>query len=91
MLSDAGFFGRPGIVMISPDNTTMNPAPAFRYTSRTLNTWPVGGPCSCGSVENEYCVFAMQIDRLPKRSLELLPVKIDLCVDFMTVRPIGTC
>ena len=28
MLSDAGFFGRPGIVMISPDSTTMNPAPA---------------------------------------------------------------
>ena len=30
MLSDAGFFGRPGIVMISPDSTTMNPAPAFK-------------------------------------------------------------
>ncbi len=30
MLSEAGFFGRPGIVMISPDSTTMNPAPAFK-------------------------------------------------------------
>ena len=30
ILSDAGFFGRPGIVIISPESTTMNPAPAFR-------------------------------------------------------------
>ena len=28
MLSDAGFFGSPGIVMMSPESTTMNPAPA---------------------------------------------------------------
>jgi hypothetical protein len=30
MLSDAGTFGSPGIVMMSPDSTTMKPAPALK-------------------------------------------------------------
>ena len=29
MSSDAGTFGKPGIVIMSPDSTTMNPAPAL--------------------------------------------------------------
>jgi hypothetical protein len=30
MASDAGIFGNPGIVIMSPDSTTMNPAPALK-------------------------------------------------------------
>ena len=55
-----GTFGRPGMVMISPQTTTMNSAPADRRTSRTFSTWPVGAPLAFGSVEKLYCVLAMQ-------------------------------
>jgi hypothetical protein len=34
MLSGAGTYGRRGIAMVSPDSTTMKPAPAFKQTSR---------------------------------------------------------
>ncbi len=60
MFTADGIFGRPGIVMTSPQIITMNSAPAARRTSRTLTTWPLGAPSSFGSVENEYCVFATQ-------------------------------
>jgi hypothetical protein len=36
--SDDGRFGKPGIVMISPQTKTMNSAPAASRTSRTLMT-----------------------------------------------------
>ena len=55
-----GTLGSPGIVMMSPHTMTMNSAPAASRTSRMLSTWPDGAPRSCGSVENEYCVFATQ-------------------------------
>ena len=48
----------PGIVMMSPQIITTNPAPAARRTSRMSTTCPVGAPRSFGSVENEYWVFA---------------------------------
>ena len=44
--------------MMSPQIITTNSAPAASRTSRMLTTWPDGAPRSCGSVENEYCVFA---------------------------------
>src|SRR5258706_15125199 len=59
--SDEGVAGRPGMVRISPQIITTNSAPAANRTSRTLSTWPLGAPRSSGSVENEYCVLAMQI------------------------------
>ena len=55
-----GIFGRPGIVMMSPQTITTNSAPAASRTSRTFTMCPDGAPRSCGSVENEYCVFATQ-------------------------------
>ena len=60
MRSDDGVLGRPGMVMISPQMATTKPAPAESLTSRTGTTWPVGAPRRLGSVENEYCVLAMQ-------------------------------
>ena len=54
MLSAAGTFGRPGMVMISPVMTTMNSAPAESLSSRTGTVKPRGAPRLAGSVENEY-------------------------------------
>ena len=42
--------------MISPQITTMNPAPAESRTSRTGMVCPVGAPRRFGSVEKEYWV-----------------------------------
>ena len=52
------------MVIMSPQTTTTNPAPAESRTSRTCSSWPEGAPSRAGSVENEYCVFAMQTGRL---------------------------
>ena len=57
----AGTRGSPGIVMISPDITTTNPAPADGRNSRTVNSCPVGRPSRDGSSDSEYCVLATQI------------------------------
>ena len=56
--SAEGARGNPGMVIISPQITTMNPAPAARRTSRMGKLKPVGAPRRAGSVVNEYCVFA---------------------------------
>jgi hypothetical protein len=56
-----GTFGRPGIVMMSPQIITMNCAPAASLTSRTLTTWPLGAPREVASVLNDDCVLATQI------------------------------
>ncbi len=61
----AGSFGRPGIVMMSPQIITMNSAPAASLISRMLTTWFDGAPRSCGSVENEYWVLATHTGRRP--------------------------
>ena len=62
----AGFLtGKPGIVMMSPHTTTTNPAPAASRTSRIFSRWPLGAPRNFASLENEYCVFAMQTGRCP--------------------------
>ena len=45
----AGTRGKPGMVMMSPQIATTNPAPADRRTSRTANTWPSGAPITEGS------------------------------------------
>src|SRR5688572_28504138 len=60
MLLADGTRGRPGMVMISPQMTTMNSAPADSLTSRTGTTWLLGSPFRFGSVEKLYCVLAMQ-------------------------------
>ena len=44
MLSALGTLGRPGMVMMSPQIATMNPAPAASRTSRTGTVWWVGAP-----------------------------------------------
>ena len=52
--SALGTLGRPGIVMISPQIATTNPAPALRRTSRTGTEKPVGAPRRSGSVVKLY-------------------------------------
>ena len=53
IFSAAGTFGRPGIVIISPQTITMNSAPAANLTSRIEISCPEGAPLKDGSVENE--------------------------------------
>ena len=48
-----GTRGRPGMVMTSPQMTTMNSAPAESRSSRIGTTWFDGAPRSFGSVESE--------------------------------------
>ena len=42
MFSDAGFLGRPGIVIISPQITTINSAPEHNLTSLIGTSCPDG-------------------------------------------------
>ena len=60
MLSAAGFFGRPGMVIMAPVRATTKPAPALTYTSRTVSSKPSGRPSFVWSSDKEYWVFAMQ-------------------------------
>ena len=70
---EAGTEGRPGIVMISPQMTTTNPAPALRRTSRTGTEWPrCRFPRRFGSVVKLYCVFAIQTGKLPYPAASIL-------------------
>ena len=89
--SAAGRDGRPGIVMISPQITTTNPAPADRRTSRIGTECPVGAPRRLGSVENEYWVLAMQIGRSPvARLFPLAQLVADLLVGQHLVRAVDS-
>ena len=54
ILSAAGIFGNPGIVIISPHTITINSAPADNLTSLMGISWLDGAPRFVGSVENEY-------------------------------------
>lgn len=65
MDSAAGVRGNPGIVIISPQIATTNPAPAANRTSRMGTICPVGAPSAAGSVEKLYWVFAMQTGKWP--------------------------
>ena len=65
ILSAAGTFGRPGMVIISPQTMTINSAPAESRTSLIGISWLEGAPLSVGSVENEYCVFATHTGNFP--------------------------
>ena len=65
VVTEAGFDGSPGIVIISPQITTIKPAPALSLTSRTGTEWPVGAPLLFGSVVKLYCVLAIQTGKLP--------------------------
>ena len=47
----AGTLGRPGIVIIAPQTTTINFAPVDSLTSLTDKVWPDGAPFNLGSVE----------------------------------------
>jgi hypothetical protein len=51
--------------MLSPQITTMKPAPAASRTSRTGTPKPLGAPLSSGSVENEYWVLARHTGKWP--------------------------
>src|SRR4030042_1464825 len=55
-----GTVGSPGMVMISPQYTTTNPAPALRETSVTISVKPRGLPSASSSSDSEYWVLAMQ-------------------------------
>ena len=68
MSSALGTFGRPGMVMMSPQIATMKPAPAASRTSRTGTVCCLGAQITFGSVVKHYWVLAMQIGRLPKPS-----------------------
>ena len=62
----AGWRGRPGMVMMSPQIITTKPAPAESRTSRTGTTCPLGAPSREASAEKEYCVLATQIGSCEK-------------------------
>ena len=64
----AGTFGSPGMVMMSPQTTTTNSAPADSLTSRIGMVNPVGEPLASALVEKLYWVLATQIGNLPKPS-----------------------
>ena len=53
-VSATGFFGNPGIVVIFPANTTINPAPAFNSTFPILISNGSSHSKFLGSSENEY-------------------------------------
>ena len=61
----AGTLGSPGMVIISPQTTTINSAPLESLTSFIGTLCPLGAPLSVGSVEKLYWVFAMQIGKSP--------------------------
>ena len=61
---EAGCFGRPGMVMISPMRATMKPAPMDGLNSRTVTVKPCGRPRSEALSESEYWVLATQIGSL---------------------------
>ena len=63
--SAAGTLGKPGIVIISPQTTTINSAPEDNRTSLTGRTCPVGAPLRLGSVEKLYCVLAIHTGSSP--------------------------
>ena len=54
--------GEPGIVMMSPQTTTTNSAPADNRTSLIGTSCPTGDPISNGSVEKLYWVLAMHFN-----------------------------
>jgi hypothetical protein len=64
--SQLGFLDNPGIVIISPNNTVIIPAPLYNWTSRTVTSKSLGTPNFLGSSDNEYWVFATQIGRLAR-------------------------
>ena len=51
--------------MISPHTITKNSAPLDSLTSLMGIEWFEGAPFKEGSVEKLYCVFAIQIGKLP--------------------------
>ena len=57
----AGVLPSPGIVIMSPQSATIQPAPVYGRRSRIGTVNPVGAFLSAGSCESERCVFAMQI------------------------------
>ena len=76
ILSAAGFFGSPGIVMMEPVSATTKPAPAHTYASRTVRSNPSGRPSFFWSSDKEYWVFAMQTGRSPK------PISVIFAIAF---------
>src|ERR1039458_702458 len=63
MRAAAGTFGRPGMVMILPQMTTTNPAPADILSSLTLMRNPLGRPRRSGSSDRDIGVLAMHMGR----------------------------
>ena len=61
----AGTLGRPGIVMMAPQITTINSAPDDNLTSLIGTTCPEGAPFRLGSVEKLYWVLATHIGSFP--------------------------
>ena len=65
IFSADGTFGSPGIVIISPVNTTIKPAPDEILTFLIVISKSFGAPNFVASSEKLYCVFATQIGKLP--------------------------
>lgn len=61
--------GKPGILEMSPQIGTINPAPAETKISFTTSLKPTGAPFIDGSPVNELEVFAIQIGSLLKPCL----------------------
>ena len=63
--SAAGFFGSPGISIISPAIATINPAPADILISFIFTVNPSGRPRSAGLSESDFCVFDIHTGKFP--------------------------
>ena len=68
-LTAAGVAPRPGIVCMSPQSATIQPAPVYARRSRTVTVKPVGALVSATSSDSDRWVLAMQIGSLSSPSL----------------------
>ena len=59
----AGDLPSPGMVIMSPQRATIQPAPVYGRRSRIGTVNPVGAFFRAGSCESERCVFAIQTGR----------------------------
>ena len=84
MLSAAGTFGSPGIVMIFPARTTINPAPDFISTFLTCILYLLLHSKFFGSSEKEYCVLAIQTGNFPYPNFSIFSISLFASSEYST-------
>ena len=84
MFSAAGILGSPGIVIIFPAKTTINPAPDF---NSIFLTWILYSPLHSkflGSSEKEYCVLAIHIGNFPYPNSSIFLISDNASSEYST-------